>query len=61
LGHTPLFLAASAGLKENVRLLREAGAHLHLDEMAAARLHAATVSSSGDSNVWILAGTDMSS
>jgi lysophospholipase len=35
-GHTPLFIAAAAGLKEHVILLREAGAHLHPDEMQAA-------------------------
>lgn len=31
-GHTPLFLAAEAGRVDNVRLLRESGAHLHADE-----------------------------
>jgi 60kDa lysophospholipase len=35
-GHTPLFIAAAAGLKDHVILLREAGAHLHLDELQAA-------------------------
>lgn len=56
-GHTPLFLAANAGLKEHVEALREAGAHLHLDEIAAARLQATT---NGDANkAWALAGTDM--
>jgi 60kDa lysophospholipase len=34
-GHTPLFLAAAAGLKDHVILLREAGAHLHPDEVQA--------------------------
>ncbi|OCL15104.1 asparaginase-domain-containing protein [Glonium stellatum] len=52
-GHTPLFLAAQAGLSDHVRTLREAGAHLHSDEMAAARLHA---SSDADGAVWQLAG-----
>lgn len=55
-GHTPLFLAANAGLKEHVVALREAGAHLHLDEMAAARLQAST---SGNESSWSEAGTDM--
>jgi lysophospholipase len=39
-GNTPLFLAAAAGLRENVEVLVQAGAHLHSEEMAAARLHA---------------------
>lgn len=52
-GHTPLYLAAAAGLRDHVEILREAGAHLHSDEMAAAGLHA----SEGDGNalVWQLA------
>ena len=54
-GHTPLFLAANAGLKEHVAALRDAGAHLHLDEMAAARLQAGA---GGDAAVWEQAGTD---
>lgn len=36
-GRTPLFLAANAGLKDHVELLRRSGAHLHADEMATAR------------------------
>ncbi|KAJ9627214.1 hypothetical protein H2203_003676 [Taxawa tesnikishii (nom. ined.)] len=36
-GRTPLFLAAQAGLKSHVDLLREAGAHLHSDEMHLAK------------------------
>jgi len=32
-GHTPLFIAAAAGLRDHVILLREAGAHLHPDEV----------------------------
>jgi lysophospholipase len=52
-GHTPLFLAAQAGLNDQVQTLIEAGAHLHSDEMAAARLHA---SSDADGAVWELAG-----
>ncbi|KAF8461283.1 hypothetical protein BDZ91DRAFT_798256 [Kalaharituber pfeilii] len=31
-GHTPLYLAADAGMEENVNLLRNAGAHLHAEE-----------------------------
>ena len=37
---TPLFLAANAGLYDHIALLRESGAHLHADELGAARLHA---------------------
>ncbi|KAF2269577.1 asparaginase-domain-containing protein [Lojkania enalia] len=48
-GNTPLFLAAAAGLKDHVGVLREAGAHLHSEEMAAARLYA----SEGDDNAAI--------
>ncbi|KAF2673917.1 asparaginase-domain-containing protein [Microthyrium microscopicum] len=33
-GHTPLFLAATSGLKDQVVLLANAGAHLHPDELA---------------------------
>ncbi|KAF2204439.1 asparaginase-domain-containing protein [Delitschia confertaspora ATCC 74209] len=53
-GHTPLFLAAAAGLKDHVEVLRDAGAHLHSDEMAAAKLHAET---DGDAKIWELAGS----
>ncbi len=38
-GRTPLFLAANAGLNENVSLLRKSGAHLHTDELAVATMH----------------------
>lgn len=54
-GHTPLFLAANAGLQEHIRALRDAGAHLHLDEMAAAKLQAST---GGEAAVWEQAGAD---
>lgn len=40
-GHTPLFLAAHAGQRDHVKLLMEAGAHLHSDELADAHVHAA--------------------
>jgi lysophospholipase len=49
-GNTPLFMAAAAGLKDHVGILQAAGAHLHSDEMATARMRA----SEGDGNaaVW---------
>ncbi|KAF7504798.1 hypothetical protein GJ744_001731 [Endocarpon pusillum] len=50
-GRTPLFLAANAGLVGHVALLRQAGAHLHSDELEIARLHA-----SRRPDVWQLAG-----
>jgi lysophospholipase len=51
-GHTPLYLAAAAGLRQHVEILKEAGAHLHSDEMAAAKLHASE--GDGDKAVWAL-------
>ncbi|KAK6528800.1 hypothetical protein TWF694_004035 [Orbilia ellipsospora] len=36
--HTPLYVAADAGYPENVKLLREAGAHLHPDEVELAHM-----------------------
>ncbi|KAF3915991.1 L-asparaginase [Arthrobotrys entomopaga] len=36
--HTPLYVAADAGYPENVKLLREAGAHLHPDEVELAQM-----------------------
>ena len=50
-GRTPLFLAANAGLRYHVRLLRQAGAHLHSEELETARLHAQQ-----KPDVWSLAG-----
>ncbi|KAF1954234.1 asparaginase-domain-containing protein [Byssothecium circinans] len=48
-GNTPLFLAAAAGLRDHVEILKGAGAHLHTDETAAASMHA----SEGDgSEIW---------
>ncbi|KAK0637782.1 60 kDa lysophospholipase [Lasiodiplodia hormozganensis] len=52
-GHTPLYLAAHAGQGDHVRLLREAGAHLHAEETASASLHAVE---KGCAEVWRLAG-----
>ncbi|KAF8472072.1 asparaginase-domain-containing protein [Kalaharituber pfeilii] len=37
-GHTPLYLAADAGMEENIKLLRNAGAHLHAEEVDVAGL-----------------------
>lgn len=39
-GYTPLFLAAHAGQRDHVRLLMEAGAHLHSEEVADAEAYA---------------------
>ncbi|KAJ5620792.1 hypothetical protein N7510_004776 [Penicillium lagena] len=50
-GRTPLFLAANAGLSEQVLLLRKSGAHLHSDERPAAELLARR-----RPGVWGLAG-----
>jgi len=51
-GNTPLFMAAAAGLREQVGILKAAGAHLHSDEMTTAKMHV----SEGDGNaaVWEL-------
>lgn len=54
-GRTPLFLAARAGLKAHVELLREAGAHLHAHEIPTARVFA---QSSENGEVWLLAGVE---
>ena len=50
-GRTPLFLAASAGLLENVTILRDSGAHLHSEELDMARLVSATYP-----DIWLAAG-----
>lgn len=50
-GRTPLFVAANAGRTAHVSLLRQAGAHLHADEMETAKLHA-----QNEPAIWQLAG-----
>ena len=52
-GRTPLFLAANAGLIGHVLLLRQAGAHLHAEELETARLHA-----SQRPDVWAATGLE---
>lgn len=57
-GHTPLYIAANAGIEENVRLLRQSGGHLHADESKLAHLHAKKAEESGDEHaikLWSLA------
>ena len=54
-GRTPLFLAANAGLKTHIEVLREAGAHLHSNEMTTAKLLA---QSTENVEVWRLAGVE---
>jgi len=49
-GHTPLFLAAAAGLHDHVEILKNAGAHLHSDETAAAQRQASE--GDGNASVW---------
>lgn len=46
-GHTPLYLAAAAGLGDHVEVLKRAGSHLHTDEVPQARLHLAEGDGSG--------------
>ncbi|CBY01664.1 similar to 60 kDa lysophospholipase [Plenodomus lingam JN3] len=50
LGNTPLFLAAAAGLKDHVRMLIDSGAHLHTEEVRAAKLQAAE--GDGNAEIW---------
>jgi lysophospholipase len=49
-GHTPLFLAAAAGLQDHVGILKNAGAHLHDTEKGTAQMHASE--GDGNANVW---------
>ncbi|KAK6380681.1 uncharacterized protein PV06_09843 [Exophiala oligosperma] len=51
---TPLFLAANAGLVPHVMLLRQAGGHLHHEELPTARLHAGQ-----RPDVWKAAGVEV--
>ena len=53
-GRTPLFVAALWGLKDNVSLLRDSGAHLHPEEIATARLLAPK-----KPEIWEAAGLDL--
>ena len=53
-GRTPLFVAAQWGLSDNVALLRGAGAHLHAEEIATARLLAPK-----NPSAWEAAGLDL--
>ena len=50
-GRTPLFLAAKAGHRDNVQLLRQSGAHLHSSELGRAWLQ-----STANSSIWTEAG-----
>ena len=54
-GRTPLFVAAHAGLPNHVEALREAGAHLHSDELDTAKIFA---KSDPHPDVWKVAGVD---
>jgi len=56
-GRTALFLAANAGLKDHVQLLLEAGAHLHSDELVAARLQAGGTTGENQ-EIWRSAGIE---
>lgn len=49
-GHTPLYLAAAAGLPDHVEILKNAGAHLHDTEKGAAQVHASE--GDGNASVW---------
>ena len=52
-GRTPLFLATNAGRSEHVLLLRQSGAHLHVDERGIAQLYARE-----RPEIWRLAGVE---
>lgn len=49
-GHTPLYLAAAAGLADHVEVLKRAGSHLHTDEVPQAQKHLAE--GDGNASVW---------
>jgi len=51
-GHTPLFLAAHAGLEKHVVLLRNAGAHLTPEEMKEAE---AEMQAGNKKDCWVIA------
>ncbi len=51
-GNTPLFLAAASGLPDHVQTLIDAGAHLHSEELGAAKLHASE--GNGNAELWKL-------
>ena len=57
-GRTPLFLAARAGLRPNVELLKDVGAHLHSNELSTAKVFA---QSAENAEIWELAGVDLKS
>ena len=58
-GRTPLFLAAEAGKVENVKLLKESGAHLHAEETEMAAVMKKRAEAAGEEvkrTCWVLAG-----
>lgn len=65
-GHTPLFLAAQAKQLEYVKLLREAGGHLHNEELSEAKHRAKRASNSKpdedaelSKEIWNAAGVEI--
>lgn len=58
-GRTPLFLAARAGLRSHVELLRDTGAHLHSEEIGTAKLFE-QAAEGADAEVWQLALSGLS-
>lgn len=59
-GRTPLFLAAEAGKVENVKLLKESGAHLHAEETEIAAIlkkHAEAAGEEAKRTCWDIART----
>jgi lysophospholipase len=51
-------MAANAGLKDHVKLLREAGAHLHLSEKSIGKKMQAGEDDKGQDSIWSRAGID---